>query len=95
MWAGIGLFLGSGYNKRVILHADAVEVTGWFRSRKLYFADIRGRLTTGGSKSPYGFAYIFVPKDDGQRKVAIPGSMLHKDQFFRDWLKTIPTIPRR
>jgi len=95
MWAGIGLFLGSGYNKRVILHADAVEVRGWFRSRKLYFVDIRGRQTTASSRSAYGFAYIFVPKDDKQRKLAIPGSRLHKDQFFRDWIKTIPPIPRR
>ena len=94
-FAGIALFLGSGYNKRVILHADAIEVKGWFRSRKLYFADIRGRQTTASSRSAFGFAYVFVPKDDKKHRLAIPGSTLHTDQFFRDWIDTIPTIPRR
>jgi hypothetical protein len=94
VFAGIALFIGSGYNKKVILHADAIEVKGWFRSRKLSFVDIRGRQTNASSRSKYGYAYIFVPTDDRKRKLAIPGSMLHTDQFFRDWIKSIPEIPR-
>jgi hypothetical protein len=95
IFAGIALFLGSGYNKRVILHADAIEVEGWFRSRKLSFADIRGRQTNASSMGAYGYAHIFVPRDDRKRKLAVPGSILRTDQFFRDWIKTIPKIPRR
>ncbi len=95
MWAGLALLLGSAYNKRVILHADAVEVKGWFRSRKLAFADIRGSQTSASSRGTYGYVYVFVPADSSKRRLTIPGSALHTDQFFRDWIKTIPKIPPR
>jgi hypothetical protein len=91
--AGIVLWLGSGYNRRVILHPDAIEVSGWFYSRKLKFAEIRGRQTTGNSRLPYGYAYIFVPSDTGKRKLALPPA-LRTDQIFRDWIKTIPKVPQ-
>ncbi len=91
--AAILVWLGSGYNKRVILHEDAVEVAGWFYSRRLNFAEIRGRQTSGSSRFPSGYAYIFVPFDEGKRKLVLP-PYLHTDQIFRDWIKTIPKIRR-
>jgi len=91
--AALVAWLGSSYNKRVILHRDAIEVAGWFHSRKLPFAEIRGRQTTGNSRLAFGYAYIFVPSDKRKRKLALPPS-LHTDQFFRDWIKTVPKIPR-
>ena len=91
--AGIVLWLGSGYNKRVILHPDAIEVSGWFYSRKLKFAEIRGRQTTANSRLPYPYAYVFVPSDHSKRKLALPPA-LRTDQIFRDWIKTIPKVPR-
>jgi len=91
--AALVAWLGSSYNKRVILHRNAIEVAGWFYSRKLPFAEIRGRQTTGNSRLAFGYAYIFVPSDNRKRKLALPPS-LHTDQFFRDWIKTIPKVPR-
>lgn len=91
--AGLILWLSSSNNKRAVLHADAVEVTSWFYSRKLYFAEIRGRQTTANPRLPYGYAYIFLPTDSRKRKLFLPGR-LQTDQFFRDWIKTVPQIPR-
>ena len=87
------LWLGSSYNKRVKLCEDAIEVAGWFYSRKLNFAEIRGRQTSANSRLPFGYAYIFVPFDEGKRKLVLP-PFLHTDQIFRDWVKTIPKIRR-
>ena len=92
-FGGLLAFLGSGYNKRVILHQDAIEVAGWFYSRKLNFAEIRGRQTTANSRLPYGYAYVFMPTDNSKRKLALP-PFLHMDQFFRDWIKTISKVVR-
>lgn len=92
--AALILFIGSGVNKRVLLYADAIEVRGWFRSHKLYFRDIRGWRTNAGSSSVYEYAYIFVPADEDKPKLAVPGG-IPKDQFFRDWIKTIPKVPPR
>jgi hypothetical protein len=86
-------WLGSSNNKRVILHRDGIEVAGWFYSRKLRFAEIRGRQTTGSSRLPFGYAHIFVPSDSRKRKLALP-LYLHTDQIFRDWIKTVPKVPR-
>lgn len=90
---GIVLFLGSGYNKRAILYEDSIEVAGWFYSRKLNFAEIRGRQTSGNKGIYSGYAHILVPTDAGKRKLALP-PYLHEDPFFRDWLKAIPMVPR-
>src|ERR1700723_265388 len=79
--AGIVLWLGSGYNKRVILHPDAIEVSGWFYSRKLKFAEIRGRQTTANSRLPYPYAYVFVPSDHSKRKLALPPRPPHGPDF--------------
>lgn len=87
------LVAGSANNKRVILHPDALEVAGWFRTRKLYFTEIRGRQTTANARSVYGYAHIFVPTDDRKRKLFVT-ARLQTDQFFRDWIKTVPKIPR-
>jgi hypothetical protein len=88
--AGLVLLIGSLYNKRVVLHQDSIEVAGWFRSRKLYFAQIRGCHMITSSR---GSAYIFFPADRNARKLILPTS-LHIDDVFRDWLKTIPQIKR-
>ena len=85
-------WLGSVYNKRVILHRDAIEVTGWFYNRKLNFAEIHGRRGAGGMAG-IAYAYIFVPLDKSKRQLVLP-PFLHTDQVFRDWIKTIPRIPR-
>lgn len=91
-WGLLLVWLGSGYNKRVILYSDAIEVVGWSYSRKLNFAEIRGRRGAGGWPRG-GYVYVFVPLDKSKRQLAlIP--FLHTDQFFRDWIKTIPKIPR-
>ena len=92
-FGGLVIFLGSAYSKRVILREDSIEVAGWFYSRELTFAEIRGRQTTASARLPYGYGYIFVPTDNNKRKLALP-SLLRTDQFFRDWIKTIPKIPR-
>jgi hypothetical protein len=87
-FAGLFALLGSTYNKRVILHQDAVEVA----SRKLNFAEIRGRKTTGGPRHAFAYAHIFIPSNN-KRKLALP-PYLHTDQLFQDWIKTIPKVPR-
>ena len=92
-FAALLAWMGSSYNKRVILHQDSIEVKGWFYSRKLSFVDIRGRQTTGSSRLAFGYAYIFAPSDPRKRNLALP-PFLHTDQFFRDWIKTIPKIRR-
>jgi hypothetical protein len=93
IFAALVAWLGSSCNKRVILHQDSIEVAGWFYSRKLSFSEIRGRQTTANSRLPYGYAYVFVPTDSSKRKLILPPN-LHTDQFFRDWIKTIPKVPR-
>ena len=90
--AALLVWVGSSTNKRVILHRDAIEVAGWFYSRKLSFAEIRGRQTTANARLP-GYAYIFVPSDNSKRKIVLP-RYLCTDQIFRDWIKTIPKVPR-
>ena|SRR5215472_2636037 len=79
--------LGSAYNKRVTFYRDAIEVAGWFYSRRLGFAEIRGCWPTGLSRS-----YVLVPNNE-KRGLALP-PFLHMDQFFRDWIETIPKVPR-
>ncbi|HEV2617265.1 MAG TPA: hypothetical protein VGU63_11735 [Candidatus Acidoferrales bacterium] len=86
------LWLGSGYNKRVILRQDSIEVAGWFYSRKLNFAEIRGRRGPAGYYGAYH--YILVPFDDNKRPLALP-PFLHTDEFFRDWIKTVPKLARK
>lgn len=93
MIAVIVLFLGSGYNKRAILYEDSIEVAGWFYSRKLNFPEIRGRQTIANRGIYSGFAYMLVPADAGKRKLVLP-PYLHTDEFFREWIKTIPIVPR-
>lgn len=83
------LVVGSANNKRVILRADALEVAGWFRSRKLYFTEIRGRQTTANPRSVYGYAHIFVPTDDRKRKLFV-SSRLQTDQCFETGSKRFP-----
>ena len=75
-------FLGTIINKRVILHRDTIEVAGWFYSRKLTFAEIRGYCPTRSS------SYVLL-LNTGKRGLALP-PFLHTDQFFRDWIKSIP-----
>ena len=87
----LSAWLASSYNKRVILHQEAIEVAGWFCSRRLKFSEIRGWQTTGSSAWPSGYAYIFVPVDRGKRQLALP-TFLHTDRSFREWLETIPKI---
>ncbi len=89
--AGIGLFLGSGYNKRVILHRDSVEVVGWFRRRTMRFTEIRGRLIPAQWRLPYGYPYLLMGVGPESRKLALP-RLLHTDEFFRAWLRSIPEI---
>jgi hypothetical protein len=88
------VWLGSVNNKRVILQGDSIEVAGWFYSRKLYIAEIRGRQTTGSSRLPHGYAHVFLPSDTSKRKLALP-PFLQTDQNFRAWIKTIPKVPRK
>jgi hypothetical protein len=92
--AALVLPLGSMYNKRVVLHEDSIEVIGWFYSRKLSFAEIRGRQTTASSRGRRGYAHILFSTDKSKRKLVLP-IYLHTDELFRNWLKTIPLIPRR
>jgi len=91
LWVAL---IGSTYNKRAILHQDTIEVGGWFYDRKLTFAEIHGRQTTGSSRIAFPYAYVLMPSDKNKRKLVLPGD-LHTDQFFRDWIKAIPKIPRR
>jgi hypothetical protein len=88
-------WIGSACNKRVILHQDAIEVVSWFYSRKLSFAEIRGRKTrtTGSSRRAFPYGYVLVPSDKSKRRLVLPAH-LHTDQFLRDWIETIPKIPR-
>jgi hypothetical protein len=85
-------WLGSVYNKRVILHRNAIEVVGWFYSRKLEFAEIRGRRNSGGLGGS-GHVYVFVPVDRSKRQLVLP-PFLQTNRAFRNWIQTIPRIPR-
>ena len=89
--AGGVLLLGSAYNKQVILYQDAIEVAGWFYSRKLNFAEIRGRRGSGGYRAALGYASMFVPLDSRKHPLSLPSS-LRTDQFFRDWIFRTATI---
>ena len=90
--AGVVLFMGSGYNKRAILREDSIEVTGWFRSRKLHFSEIRGRQTIASSGGLLTHAQVLVPHDHSKRKLGLP-IYLHMDQFFLDWYDALPEVP--
>ena len=92
MMGGIFVTLGSFWNKRAIFRQHSIEVVGWFYSRKLDFTEIRGRQTTANSRRPYGYAHVLIPTDSRKRKLILP--RVREDQFFRDWLKTIPKVPR-
>lgn len=83
------VFIGSGFNKTAILYEDAIEVVSWFRSRRLKFAEIRGRRTTHKQR---GYVYVLMPLD-GKRALVLP-AYLHTDQVFRDWITTIPKVSR-
>ena len=91
--AALILLLGSGFNKRVVLHQDSIEVAGWFYSRKLSFAEIRGRQTISDSRLPYGYTNMLIPSDERKRKLLLPHP-LQTDEFFRKWIESVPKLPR-
>jgi hypothetical protein len=90
LWA---LLLASRAHRRVVLHEDAVEVLGWFSTRKLNRSEILGRRWMD-SRSPYGGShYSIVPVDKAARVLRLP-SHLHVDENFRSWMEGIPKVTK-
>jgi hypothetical protein len=81
--------LGMGASRRrVVLYEDAIEVTGWFSTRKMKRTEILGRR---GRSTPYGYRYTIVPTDANARPLFLPGN-LDLDKYFSLWMKGIPII---
>jgi len=83
----LAVWLGSSYNKRVILYRDGIKVVGWFSSRKLNRDEIRGWRTSASARYG-GFGYI-LDAVNRKRSLALP-PCLHTDAVFRNWIKTVP-----
>lgn len=92
---GNGAFLllltGAFYKRdlKVVVYEDAIEVTGWFSTRKLERGEILGwRMATSGFPVEIS-RYVITPKDRNAKKLALP-PFLHVDELFHSWMKGIP-----
>jgi hypothetical protein len=87
------LLLSSRVHRRVILHEDAIEVLGWFSTRKLKRSEILGYRLKGKSarQAVGGRFYIIIPSDMAARKLRLP-SFLNVDKDFFSWMDGIPKI---
>ena len=91
-FAGICALLGYQHtHRRVILYEDAIEVSGWFSSRKLTRSEILGYRRKGMSawQARGGNLYIIFPADKSARVLRLP-SFLHTDKDFFSWMEGIP-----
>src|SRR5580658_9383970 len=90
LWA---LLLSSPTHRRVVLREDAIEVLGWFSTRKLNRNEILGRRIEG-TQSVYGVAhFVIVPVDKTAGVLRLP-SNLNVDKDFRAWMDGIPKITK-
>jgi hypothetical protein len=89
------LLLSSVAHRRVILHEDGIELSGWFSGRKLKRSEILGRRKGGmDSRNVHGSFYVIVPADKAARELRLP-RFLHVDKDFFSWLAGIPNIPSK
>jgi hypothetical protein len=90
LWA---LLLASPAHRRVVLHEDAIEVLGWFSTRKLNRSEILGRRMEG-TRSVQGVAhYEIVPVDRAVKVLRLPSS-LNVDKDFQSWMDGIPKVTK-
>jgi hypothetical protein len=91
---GLVAVFGIGHtHSRVVLYQDAIEVLGWFSSRRLQRSEILGYRLVGLSArqamgAPY---YIIIPVDRTARNLILP-SCLHVDKDFHSWMSEIPKL---
>jgi len=81
-----------GTNRRVIIDADAIHVTGWTTQMRTLTRDqIRGRRMGRGGRYRQTAYYIIVPIDQTKGELRLP-LYLHTDRQFHDWMAGIPKI---
>jgi hypothetical protein len=89
---GFALYLLCDVDQRsVTLHADAIEISGLFSSRRLARTDILGRRIAA-AQPRIGAVYRLAPKDETARDIRLP-PFLQPDKFFHAWMHDIPRIP--
>lgn len=92
LWA---LLLASPAHRRVVLHEDAIEVSGWFSARKLNRSEILGRRMEGTDpRNARGGAHIVIVPVDGAVRVLRLPSYLHVDKDFQSWMDGIPKVTK-
>jgi hypothetical protein len=93
--ASFAIWTGQRANRRVILHEDAIEVSGWWSKRRLGRGEIRafrmGKLPVLAGGGSY---YVVVPRDAAKGELKLP-PLLHTDSVFLEWISAIPASIRR
>lgn len=88
---GIAVVIWVGTGRRVIIHADTIQVTGWAGARALTRDQILGwRMGHGGRFGDTPF-YIVVPRNRTERELKLP-LYLKTDRLFQDWMNSIPRV---
>jgi hypothetical protein len=74
-------------DRKVILYEDAIEVKGWFSTRKLRRGEILGlRMVTRGYPARVS-RYVITPTDGNAKQLVLP-PFLDVDELFRSWMKS-------
>jgi hypothetical protein len=86
------IWTGERVNRRVILHDDAIEVSGWWSKRRLGRGEIRafrmGKLPVLAGGGSY---YVVVPRDAAKDELKLP-PLLHTDSVFLAGISAIPRL---
>jgi hypothetical protein len=82
--ARFALLISSRANRKVILYQDAIEVCGWFSTRKLRRDEILGRRMGPISAQGGGSYYIIVPADESAGELGLPPHMTVDKVFLLD-----------
>ncbi|HEY1631753.1 MAG TPA: hypothetical protein VGF56_10565 [Rhizomicrobium sp.] len=69
--------------RRIVLHPDAIEERGVFRSRRLARGDIAGKQVMKGVVT----MYLLFPKDPEGKIFQVTGQ---DDFYFREWIARVP-----
>jgi hypothetical protein len=89
-----GLFISSRANRKVTLSTDAIEVRGWFSTRRLECGEILGRRVGQiSARGGGGSFYIIVPANKNLRELKLP-PYLNVDKFFFSWMSDIPKVAK-
>jgi hypothetical protein len=88
------LLISPRANRKVILYQDAIEVRGWFSTRKLRRDEIlgrrMGRISAPGGGGSY---YIIVPADESAGELGPPPHMT-VGKVFSSWMSDIPKVAK-